>query len=66
MWIARNRSNDLVAFNDKPENSGSDYFRCECTESEVYINDGVELPSDADEKLFGKHIEFEDGAIEIN
>ena len=64
-WIARNRSNTLIVFNDKPIFDEYEYYREEVIESENFIDYGVELPSDADEKLIGRHITWEDGAIEL-
>ena len=64
-WIARNRNNTLVVFNDKPVFDGFEYYREEVVESENFIDYGVELPSDADEKLIGRHIDWTDGPVEI-
>ena len=64
-WIARNRDNTLVVFNDEPVFDGYDYYRDEVVESEDFTDYGVELPSDADEKLIGKHISWEDNPVEL-
>lgn len=65
MWMARNRNNALVAFNDEPMFDGYDYYRSEQVESEDFTDYGVELPTWADEKLIGKHIDYDDGTFEI-
>ena len=49
-----------MAFNNKPDNDNFDYFGRGETDY------GVELPTWADTKLIGRHIDFEDGAIEVN
>ena len=48
-WIARNRNNTLVVFNDKPVFDGYDYYWNESVVSEDFTDYGVELLSDADE-----------------
>ena len=65
-WIARNRNNTLVVFNDEPVYDGYDYYWNESVESEDFTDYGVELPSDADEKLIGKHIDWENEPVKIN
>lgn len=64
-WIARNKNNTLVVFNDEPIFDGFEYYREEVVESENFIDYGVELPSNADEKLIGRHITWEDGHVKI-
>lgn len=64
-WIARNKNNTLVVFNDKPIFDGFEYYREEVVESENFIDYGVELPVCADLRLLGKHIIYADGAIEL-
>jgi hypothetical protein len=64
-WIARNKNNTLVIFNDKPVSDGFEYYREEVIESENFIDYGVELPTGADFRLLGKHIVYADGAIEL-
>lgn len=62
-WIARSLNNALFIYEDKPERresmgvfaSGSFGFKC----------DYVELPSDADEKLIGRHISWDDDPVKI-
>ena len=66
MWIARCRDKTLMAFNTKPIDDRFDYYVEGSRESEDFTDYGVELPTWADVKLIGKHIEFENGAIEIN
>lgn len=65
-WIARNRNNTLVVFNDEPVFDRYDYYRDEQVESEDFTDYGVELPPDADEKLIGKHIDWTDGPVKID
>lgn len=64
-WLARNTYNILSVFNDRPLFDGYTYYKEEQVESEDFIDLGVELPSDADEKLVGKHIDCKDGPVEI-
>lgn len=64
-WLARNKNNILVVFNDNPSYDGYRYFREEQVESEDFTDLGVELPSDADFRLLGRSITYADGAIEI-
>ena len=66
MWIARCKDKSLMAFNKKPDNDNFDYFGHENIESEIFTDYGVELPTWADTNLIGKHIDFDDGPIEIN
>lgn len=66
MWIARCKDESLMAFNEKPDNDNFDYFGHENIESENFTDYGVKLPAWADIGLTGKHIDFEDGPIEIN
>lgn len=66
MWIARCRDKTLMAFNTKPIDDSFDYYVEGSRESEDFTDYGVELPTWADVKLIGKHIEFENGAFEIN
>lgn len=65
-WIARNRNNTLVVFNDEPVYDGYDYYWNESVVSEDFTDYGVELPPDADEKLIGKHIDWTDEPVKIN
>lgn len=65
-WIARNRNNTLIVFNDEPVFDGYDYYRDESVESEDFTDYGVELPTWADEKLIGKHIDWKDGPVKID
>ena len=66
MWIARCKDKSLLAFDTKPLQDGFDYYVRRSYELEEFTDYGVELPTWADAKLIGKHIEFEDGPIEIN
>lgn len=61
MWIARNKDGTLVCFNDAPKYKFDEYF----VPYGLSVDEGVIMPSDADEKLLGRHIEFEDGSFGI-
>ena len=66
MWIARCKDKSLIAFNNKPDNDNFDYFEYRSVEMEFFTDFGVELPTWADINLIGRHIDFDDGPIEIN
>ena len=61
-WIARDGNLNLCIFDDMPER---------CVSRTVWIpfygeiTDFIELPSDADEKLIGRHITWKDEPVEI-
>lgn len=77
-WIARNEDKRLLVFNKKPSRSSRYNSK---TEKEMgiwaFISSNIfdshqfddctsiELPSNADEKLIGKHINWEDEPVEI-
>lgn len=65
-WLARNEMDAVLnVFNNKPRLSSFGIWASEdfCNYNRVTL--GVSLPSDADEKLIGKHITWEDEPIEI-
>ena len=61
-WIARDGNLNLCIFDDMPKI---------CVSRSVWIpfygeiTDFIELPSDADEKLIGRHITWGDEPVEI-
>lgn len=66
-WIARDLSEDLYVYDSKPVRDNGfhewiipDTFRCK-----IFDLNMVFLPSDADEKLIGRHITWEDNPVEL-
>ena len=61
-WIARDKNLNLCVFDYAPERDVSNEIwipsRGECTNF-------IELPSDADKKLIGRHITWGDEPVEI-
>ena len=57
-WIARDKNERLYIYSSHPERKSDEW--------EVYWADAIELPSDADEKLIGKHIDWTDESVKIN
>ena len=53
-WIARDKDNTLFIYTDKPERR-EDLELFTISSLELYSYH-IELPSDADEKLIGRHI----------
>ena len=65
-WIARDKVDaTLRVFENKPELSCFGIWSREDLSSTIGVTLGVSLPSNADEKLIGKHITWEDEPIEI-
>lgn len=66
-WIARNKNGDLNIFDEKPNINREGMWRTdEYIAFNVYDdNFGINLPSDADEKLIGKHLTWRDNPVEI-
>lgn len=67
-WIVRNSNGALLISNNKPERINDRYwgFSVETIMNDEYAyTTFVELPSDADEKLIGRHINWEDEPVEI-
>lgn len=58
-WIARDKDGHLGIWEDEPVFDGFMYYREGSIESEDFMDFGVQLPSDADEKLIGRHIPVE-------
>lgn len=63
-WIARDKDNDLYVFEDKPirreDNVWVPPYKSACIDSPY-----IKLPFDADERLIGRHITWEDEPIEL-
>ena len=65
-WIAWDKVDaTLRVFENKPELSCFGIWSREDLSSIIGVTLGVSLPSNADEKLIGKHITWEDEPIEI-
>ena len=65
-WIARDKVDaTLRVFENKPELTCFGIWSREDLSSIIGVTLGVPLPSNADEKLIGKHIIWEDGPVEI-
>lgn len=58
-WIARDESGRLYIYNEEP------YRACGCWWTIDDDNFMIELPSNADEKLTGKHIDWKNEPVEI-
>lgn len=58
-WIARDKNGSLYIYSGEPYKTYG-YWALEGDSSNV-----IELPSDADEKLIGKHIDWKDNPVEI-
>lgn len=70
-WIARNKGGrfggDLNVFELEPKREARFglWSHNDCVEGGCFSNTGVSLPSDADEKLVGRHITWEDEPVEL-
>ena len=67
-WIVRNSNDALLISNNKPERINHRYwgFNVETVMNDEYVDTTfVKLPSDADEKLIGRHIDWKDEPVEI-
>lgn len=74
-WIVREKETpqNLVVFENKPQRDKMSMFNSAFDRYEVDVwidmaSDavyGIDIPSDADEKLIGKHITWEDEPVEI-
>ena len=67
-WLVRNNDGALLISNNKPVRVNNSHWRFN---AETVMNDEyadttfVKLPSDADEKLIGRHIDWKDEPVEI-
>lgn len=71
-WIVRNSNGALLISNNKPErvNLKSLKYSYWSFNTEMFLDEHadthfIQLPSDADEKLIGRHITWEDEPVEI-
>lgn len=66
-WIARDLSEDLYVYDSKPVRDDEFYAWIiqDAFRYEIFDFNRVELPSDADEKLIGRHITWEDNPVEL-
>lgn len=66
-WLARDLSEDLYVYDLKPvrDSEYGQWIIPGAFRYEVFDANMVELPSDADEKLIGRHITWEDEPIEL-
>ena len=66
-WIARDLSEDLYVYDSKPvgDDEFYEWIIQDAFKYEIFDFNRVELPSDADEKLIGRHITWNDEPIEL-
>ena len=66
-WIARDLSEDLDVYDSKPvrDDEFYEWIIQDAFKYEIFDFNRVELPSDADEKLIGRHITWNDEPIEL-
>jgi hypothetical protein len=69
-WIARNNNGILVISNNKPVRVNLRRLKYWSFDMEMLLDEHadtyfVQLPSDADERLIGRHITWEDEPVEI-
>lgn len=69
-WIARKTNGILVISNNKPVRVNLERLKYWSFDMEMLLHEHVDtyfiqLPSDADEKLIGRHITWEDEPVEI-
>lgn len=62
-WLARDEDSMLNVYADKPERRTE--VGCFAVTQFMFSHDFVELPSNADEKLIGRHITWDDEPVEI-
>lgn len=62
-WIARDSDDTLFIYADKPERRTD--VECFAVTQFMSSHDFVELPSDVDEKLIGRHIDWDDEPVKI-
>ena len=63
-WIVRSKGSSLWIFNNKPKRGYSTWltpFNWVTGVTQI----AIQLPSDADEKLIGRHISWEDEPVKI-
>ena len=65
-WLARDRNGSLGIFEKEPTRRTYIWRTNSLIKINVYDDSFcIELPSDADEKLIGRHISWEDEPVEI-
>lgn len=67
-WMVRNNDGTLLISNNKPKRVNHRYwgFNVETVMNDEYADTTfIKLPSDADERLIGRHITWEDEPVEI-
>ena len=62
-WISRDKDNSLFIYADKPTRRAD--IGVFAISAFVFSHDSIELPSNADEKLIGRHLNWEDEPVEI-
>ena len=63
-WMVRNRGGSLLIFNNKPKRGNSTWLTPFNWVTGV-TQSAIQLPSDADEKLIGRHIDWNDEPVKI-
>lgn len=62
-WLAKDRNGHLFVYSSKPNRDKIEWLpHCDAFGIE---DDYVKLPSDADEKLIGRHITWDDEPVKI-
>lgn len=67
-WIVRNSNGALLISNNKPERINHKYwgFNVETVMNDEYADTTfIQLPSNTDEKLFERHLTWDDEPVEI-
>lgn len=66
-WIVRNKDGVLLISSNKPERINHKYwgFNAEMLMDEFADTTFIQLPSDADERLIGRHIDWVDNPAKI-
>ena len=66
-WIARDLSEDLYVYDSKPvrDDGFYEWIIPDAFRYNIFDLNRVFLPSDADEKLIGRHITWEDNPVEL-
>lgn len=62
-WLARDKDNTLVIYEGKPRRRED--VGCFAISTFEDPDDSVELPSNADKKLIGRHITWDDEPVEL-
>ncbi len=62
-WLARDKDNTLCIYAGKPERR--EYIEVFTIDSPELYSYYIKLPSNADEKLIGRHIDWDDEPVKI-